>query len=91
MSNGAQIVPIAKTVAIAPRALAAAIGRDKVTVMFLTTHALFNAVAAREAPDAFRACLIIVFGGETADALCVAQVMRAQAAAAISSMPYLAD
>jgi amino acid adenylation domain-containing protein len=63
--NGAQIVPIAKTTAIAPRALALSLARQRVTTLFLTT-ALFNAVA-RDAPDALRACRTVMFGGEAVE------------------------
>jgi amino acid adenylation domain-containing protein len=73
--NGARIVPVTKTTAIAPRALAATIASEHVTALFLTT-ALFNAVA-REAPEAFRSCRYVLFGGEAADPLWVAEVMRA--------------
>ena len=73
--NGARIVPIAKTTAIAPRALAAAIADNKVTALFLTT-ALFNVVAS-EIPAAFRACRYVLFGGEAVEPDRVAAVVRA--------------
>ena len=73
--NGARIVPIAKTTAIAPRALAAAIAGEGVTALFLTT-ALFNIVAG-EAPDAFRACRYVLFGGEAVEPGRVDAVLRA--------------
>jgi amino acid adenylation domain-containing protein len=73
--NGARIVPIPKTTAIAPRALAAAIANESVTALFLTT-ALFNAVAG-EVPDAFRACRYVLFGGEAVEPRFVADVVRA--------------
>ena len=73
--NGARIVPIAKTTAIAPRALAATIANERVTALFLTTS-LFNAVA-REVPDAFRTCRYVLFGGETAEPRWAAEVLRA--------------
>ena len=73
--NGARIVPIAKTTAIAPRALAAAIAGEGVTALFLTT-ALFNIVAG-EVPDAFRACRYVLFGGEAVEPSRVAAVIRA--------------
>jgi amino acid adenylation domain-containing protein len=73
--NGARIVPIAKTTAIAPRALAAAIAGEGVTALFLTT-ALFNIVAG-EVPDAFRACRYVLFGGEAVEPGRVAAVIRA--------------
>ncbi|MEO8486103.1 MAG: amino acid adenylation domain-containing protein [Betaproteobacteria bacterium] len=73
--NGARIVPIDKATAVAPRGLAAAIRDRGVSVMFLTT-ALFDAVA-REAPDAFRPCATVLFGGETVSPRAVAAVLRA--------------
>jgi amino acid adenylation domain-containing protein len=73
--NGARIVPIAKSTAIAPRALAATIANEGVTALFLTT-ALFHAVA-RDAPDAFRDCRYVLFGGEAAEPRWVAEVLRA--------------
>jgi len=63
--NGAFIVPIAKTTAIAPRAFAAALETERVTAIFVTT-ALFNAVA-RESPGAFRHCRTVLFGGEAVE------------------------
>ena len=72
--NGARIVSIPKTTAIAPRALAAAIAREKVTALFLTT-ALFNSVAS-EAPDAFASCRYVLFGGEAVEPDRVAAVVR---------------
>jgi amino acid adenylation domain-containing protein len=73
--NGARIVPIAKMIAIAPRALAATIANEGVTALFLTA-ALFHAVA-RDVPDAFRACRYVLFGGEAAEPRWVAEVLRA--------------
>jgi amino acid adenylation domain-containing protein len=73
--NGARLVPLAKATAIAPRALAAALVRERVTALFLTT-ALFNAVA-REVPDAFRGCRCVLFGGEAVEPRWVAEVLRA--------------
>jgi amino acid adenylation domain-containing protein len=73
--NGARLAGIAKTTAIAPRALAEAIASQGVTALFLTT-ALFNAVA-REAPEAFRACRCVLFGGEAVEPRWVASVLRA--------------
>jgi non-ribosomal peptide synthetase component F len=63
--NGARIAPISKTTAIAPRALAALLAKEGVTTLFLTT-AIFNAVA-RDAPDAFRSCRTVLFGGEAVE------------------------
>ena len=63
--NGARIVPIAKTTAVDPRALASTLARERVSTIFITT-ALFNAVA-RDAPDAFRGCRAVLFGGEAVE------------------------
>jgi amino acid adenylation domain-containing protein len=73
--NGARIAGIPKTTAIAPRAFAQAIAAERVTALFVTT-ALFNAVA-REAPDAFRLCRCVLFGGEAVEPRWVAAVVRA--------------
>jgi len=75
--NGASIAPIAKATAMSPRALAAALGKERVTTLFLTT-ALFDAVA-REVPAAFASCRTVMFGGEAADARRVDAVLRAGA------------
>ena len=73
--NGARIAPIPKTAAIAPRTLSAVIAEQRITTLFITT-ALFNAVA-REAPDAFRSCRTILFGGEAVEPLHVRAVLSA--------------
>ncbi|HEY8244398.1 MAG TPA: amino acid adenylation domain-containing protein [Casimicrobiaceae bacterium] len=75
--NGASIAPIAKATAMSPRALAAALDKERVTTLFLTT-ALFDAVA-REVPAAFASCRTVLFGGEAADARRVDAVLRAGA------------
>ncbi len=75
--NGARVAPIPKSTAIAPRALAAAIARERVSALFLTT-ALFNSVA-RDAPEAFRSCDAVLFGGEAVEPRWVAAVLRAGA------------
>ena len=73
--NGARLVSIPKTTAIAARALAAAIARDNVSVLFLTT-ALFNSIAS-EAPGAFASCRCVLFGGEAVEPDRVAAVVGA--------------
>ena len=75
LCNGASIAPIAKATALSPRALAAALAGEGVTVLFLTT-ALFEAVA-RELPGAFARCRTVMFGGEACDPRRVADVLRA--------------
>jgi len=73
--NGARLAPIAKTTAIAPRALAAAIASERVSAMFVTT-ALFNA-GAREAPGGFSPLRALLFGGEAVEPRWVRAVLRA--------------
>ena len=73
--NGARLAPIARTTAIAPAALAAAIGGEGVTAMFITT-ALFEAVA-QDVPSAFSRMRTVLFGGEACDPRRVARVLRA--------------
>jgi len=73
--NGARIVPIAKTTALAPRALAATLAAERVSVLFITT-ALFNAVA-RDLPAAFAPLRCVLFGGEAVEPRFVREVLRA--------------
>ena len=73
--NGATILPIERSVALAPRALADAFAGGGVTTAFVTT-ALFHAVA-REAPAAFRGCAQILFGGEEVEPRRVREVLAA--------------
>ena len=77
--NGARIAPITKTVAIAPRSLAATLASERVTALFVTT-ALFNAVA-REVPAAFAPLTCVMFGGEAVEPRWVREVLRAGAPA----------
>ncbi len=58
-----------------PAALAAAISRWRVSVLFVTT-ALFNAVA-RARPDAFGGCGTVLFGGEAVNPIAVKRVLAA--------------
>ena len=73
--NGATIVPFAKEIAIAPRALAAGIRRYGITTLFVTT-ALFNEIA-RECPDAYAGCRDVLFGGEVVEPRWVRAVLDA--------------
>ncbi len=73
--NGARIAPVAKTTALAPRALASALALERVTTLFITT-ALFNAVA-RESPGAFRGVREVLFGGEAVEPRWAREVLRA--------------
>lgn len=79
LANGASVRPIAREIALAPRALAVALREGKVTTAFLTT-ALFNAVA-REEPSAFRGVKQVFFGGEAVEPRWVRQVLEAGAPA----------
>jgi len=78
-TSGATLLPIARSVALAPRSLAQALASGGVTTAFVTT-ALFNAVA-REAPAAFRGCTQLLFGGEAVEPRWVRQVLEAGAPA----------
>jgi amino acid adenylation domain-containing protein len=72
--HGACLVGLGRDILLAPEQLAAALRRERITALFLTT-ALFNQVA-RLAPDAFRTVRHLLFGGEAADPRCVAAVLR---------------
>ncbi|WNG46585.1 amino acid adenylation domain-containing protein [Archangium minus] len=72
--NGGRLVGVPKEVALSPRALAAFVREQQVSVMFVTT-ALFNQVAA-ECPDAFRTAKYVLFGGEAADPRWVKEVLE---------------
>jgi amino acid adenylation domain-containing protein len=74
--NGATIVPVAKATALAPRAFADMLVRERVSVLFLTT-ALFNTVA-RECPEAFAGCRAVLFGGEAVEVAPVRAVLAAK-------------
>jgi amino acid adenylation domain-containing protein len=72
--NGARLAVVRKDAALSPRDLAAEIGRHRISAVFLTT-ALFN-LAAREFPAAFKSLRHLLFGGETVDPKCVAEILR---------------
>ena len=63
--NGACLVGLPREVCLSPRDLKAALRREGITVMVLTS-ALFHQVA-REVPDAFQGVRDVIFGGEVAD------------------------
>jgi amino acid adenylation domain-containing protein len=71
--NGACLVGLPREVCLSPRDFAAALRREGITALFLTT-ALFNQVAL-EAPDAFRGVRDVFFGGEAADPRLVREVL----------------
>ena len=75
LANGARLVPVARTTALVPRALAGALAAEGVTTLFLTA-ALFKAVA-RDEPAAFARCTTVLFGGEAAEPRWVREVLRA--------------
>jgi amino acid adenylation domain-containing protein len=72
--NGAQLAVIPRAVVLSPRELEAALVRERITTLFLTT-ALFNQMA-REVPAAFRHCRNVLFGGEAAEPQWVDVVLR---------------
>ncbi len=72
--NGACVVGLEREVCLAPRELTAALRRERISKMFLTT-ALFHQVAV-EAPDAFRGVGDAFFGGETANPRLVRRVLE---------------
>jgi amino acid adenylation domain-containing protein len=63
--HGAQLVGIAKEVALSPRQFAEEIQSKQISAMFLTT-ALFNQIA-RDVPTAFSSMRQLMFGGEACD------------------------
>jgi aspartate racemase len=72
--HGAQLVGVAKDVALSPRRFAAEIQDKKISVMFLTT-ALFNQIS-RDTPRAFSSMRQLMFGGEACDPNCVREVLK---------------
>ncbi|MFL6198486.1 MAG: amino acid adenylation domain-containing protein, partial [Thermoanaerobaculia bacterium] len=63
--NGACLVGLPREVCLSPRELKAALRREGITVMVLTSALLHQ--VAREAPDAFNGVRDVIFGGEAAD------------------------
>ena len=63
--NGAQSIGIDRETALSPTALATALEREGISILFLTT-ALFDRVAI-ETPTAFRSLKYLLFGGELAN------------------------
>ena len=72
--NGAQLAVIPHAVVLSPREFEAALVRERITTLFLTT-AVFNQMA-REVPTAFRHCRNVLFGGEAAEPKWVDMVLR---------------
>ena len=72
--NGARLAVLATDVVVSPRDLGAAIAREGITVLFLTT-ALASAVA-REAPEAVAPLRALLFGGEAVDARCARRLVE---------------
>jgi amino acid adenylation domain-containing protein len=72
--NGARAVGIQKEVAISPADFVAALRKENITTLFLTT-ALFNQLA-REVPDAFGTLDTVMFGGEAVDSKWVRAVIE---------------
>jgi amino acid adenylation domain-containing protein len=72
--HGAQLVGIAKDIALSPQELLATLREQKITVLFLTT-ALFNQLA-REVPFIFNGIRYILFGGEAVEPRWVAEILK---------------
>jgi len=72
--NGARLIIIPKETLLSPQTLTAAIERDGITVLFLTT-ALFNQLVD-SIPAAFRNLSYLLFGGDAADPRLVRQLLR---------------
>ncbi len=75
--NGGRLIGIGREVTLSPRDLVAALEREGVTVLFLTT-ALFNQIA-REQPGGFARLRCLLFGGELVDPAAVHAVLQAGA------------
>ncbi len=73
--NGGRLVGLERETVLSPERLIAALRREGVDVLFLTT-ALFNQIA-REAPDGFAPLRCVLFGGEAVDPAAVRAVLRA--------------
>jgi amino acid adenylation domain-containing protein len=73
--NGARVVIVPRMVVLSPRTFVAMLGHAGITTLFLTT-ALFNQMA-RHAPDAFRGCRTVLFGGEAVEPRWVRAVLDA--------------
>ncbi|HEV7767641.1 MAG TPA: amino acid adenylation domain-containing protein, partial [Thermoanaerobaculia bacterium] len=73
--NGAAIVGIDRDTALTPRNYAAALRRESISLLFVTTG-LFNQIA-REVPDAFRTVRQVMVGGETVDPEFMGIVLKA--------------
>ncbi len=72
--NGARLIGVDREHTLSPRALAAFLKEQGITVLFVTT-ALFNTVA-REVPGAFGSLRHLLFGGEAVDPGCVRRVLE---------------
>jgi amino acid adenylation domain-containing protein len=73
--NGARVVIVPRMVLLSPRAFRTMLEHAGITTLFLTT-ALFNQMA-RYAPDAFRGCRSVLFGGEAVEPRWVRAVLDA--------------
>lgn len=72
--NGARLVIVPKDVSLSPAELGAAIDRERITTLFLST-ALFNEIA-RLAPSSFAGLGTLLFGGEAVEPRWVREVLR---------------
>ncbi|WP_170319644.1 amino acid adenylation domain-containing protein [Polyangium spumosum] len=73
--HGARLVVLTQEARVSPSAFRAAVRREGITVMFLTT-ALFHHLAAA-APDAFSTLDVLLFGGEQLEPSRARAVLRA--------------
>ncbi len=71
---GAELVIVAREIALSAKAYAAYLREKQITIVFMTT-ALFNLVA-HEAPNAFATLETLIFGGEAVDANSVRIVVQ---------------
>ena len=72
--NGARLVILQKETLLSPELLSAAIQREGITTLLLTT-ALFNQVAM-QAPETFLPLKHLLFGGEACSAACIRRVLE---------------
>jgi amino acid adenylation domain-containing protein len=73
--NGGQVTILPNDLLLSPPLFARALEKHGITTLFITTS-LFN-LFAREMPNAFRTLRQLLFGGEAADPLCCAEILKA--------------
>jgi amino acid adenylation domain-containing protein len=72
--NGAELVGIAKELAVTPQTFARHLKEKHIHILFITT-ALFNHIAA-EQPDAFSELRCVLFGGEACEPNWIAEIIK---------------